>query len=74
MFRRVQLLLLIHKAARMQFSQHDKGFSYWSHVMFTDSKYFTISSSSGSIGHYQLTMEPHSIVPTLKRGAVLLHI
>ena len=42
--------------------------------MFTDSKCFTTSSSSGRIGHYQLTMEPPSIVPSPKRGAASLHI
>ena len=48
----------IHKAARVQFSQHyrNKGFSYWSQVMFTDPKYVTISSSSGRSGCYQLTV------------------
>ena len=60
----------------MKFSQHysDKGFSYWSQVMFTDSKYFTISSSSGRIGHYELTVAPPSTVPTPKRGAASLHV
>ena len=75
-FRRVPLLLPIHKAARVKFSQHysDKGFSYWSQLMFTDSKYFTISSSSGRIGHYELTVAPPSTVPTPKRGAASLHV
>lgn len=75
-FRRVPLLLPIHKAARVKFSQHysDKGFSYWSQLMFTDSKYFTISSSSGRIGHYELTVTPPSTVPTPKRGAASLHV
>ena len=75
-FRRVPLLLSIHKAARVKFSQHcsDKGLSYWSQLMFTDSKYFTISSSSGRIGHYELTVTPPSTVPTPKRGAASLHV
>ena len=75
-FRRVPLLLPIHKAARVNFSQHysDEGFSYWSQLMFTDSKYFTISSSSGRIGHYELTVTPPSTVPTPKRGAASLHV
>ena len=75
-FRRVPLLMPIHKAARVKFSQHcsDKGLSYWSQLMFTDSKYFTISSSSGRIGHYELTVTPPSTVPTPKRGAASLHV
>ena len=75
-FRRVPLLQPIHKTARVQFSQHysTKGFSYWSQVMFTDSKYFTISSSSGRSGCYQLTVEPPATVPTPKRGAASLHV
>ena len=75
-FRRVPLLLSIHKAARVKFPQHhsDKGFRYWSQVMFTDSKYFTISSSSGRIGHYELTVAPPPTVPTPKRGAASLHV
>ena len=42
--------------------------------MFTDSKYFTISSSSGRSGCYQLTVEPPATVPTPKRGAASLHV
>ena len=42
----------------------NEEFSFWSQVMFTDSKYFTISSSSRRIEHYQLTVEPPSNVPT----------
>ena len=41
--------------------------------MFTDSNYFIISSSSGRIVYYQLTMESPSTVPTPKRGAASLH-
>ena len=75
-FRRVPLLLPIHKAARVQFCQHysNKGFNYWSQVRFTNSKHFTISSSSGRSGCYQLTVEPPATVPTLKRGAASLHV
>ncbi len=45
--------------------------------MFTDSKYFTISSSSsssGRIGHYELTVAPPSSVPTPKPGAASLYV
>ena len=42
--------------------------------MFTDSKYFTISSSSGRSGGYQLMVEPPATVPTPKRGVASLHV
>ena len=45
-------------------------------ILYTDSNYFTISSSSGRSGCYQLMvdMEPPATVPTPKRGAASLHV
>jgi transposase len=72
-YRPVPQLQPWNKAARVRFAQQHSqdGWSYWSRVMFTDSKYFTVSSCSRRIGHYQLISDTPSTVPTPKRGASL---
>lgn len=60
-FRRVPMLKLAHKAARVQFAEQNRSRD-WSKVMFSDSKYFTLHSSSRREGQWQLSSAPRQAV------------
>jgi transposase len=67
----VPKLLPHHKAARVAFANQHINLD-WSRVMFTDSKYFRVTSNSRRVGHYRLT----SKAPTtrdLKKNPVAVH-
>lgn len=68
--RKAPRLTAPHKADRLLFAAgHNK--TMWSKVMFTDSKYFKLTSDSGRVGHYTMSSAPPTTRELVKHSPAL---